>query len=202
MTFKLRTRSTHCSGTTLMWVVAMTWSFHQANGQTNISQLQSNICAITNCPFSPPALKSLDSASVVSPGGQVVLQGARFNSADGTPGQIVLKIGTKFPMQVIHLGSTQGGAYHQPYVERQLTNIKWADSHVFGQIPSDISGVMDGPATLEVWRSENAKPLLHPEDGHIVAIASDTALETRLPRFDLDDHDGITDFILRYNGFR
>src|SRR6266853_1331542 len=55
---------------------------------------------------------------------------------------------------------------------------------------------------LEVWRSENGKPLLHPEDGHIVAIASDTALETKLPRFDLNDHEGIGDFILGYNGFR
>ncbi len=55
---------------------------------------------------------------------------------------------------------------------------------------------------LEVWRSENGKPLLHPEDGHIVAVASDIALETKLPRFDLDDHEGIGDFILSYNGFR
>ena len=55
---------------------------------------------------------------------------------------------------------------------------------------------------LEVWRSENGKPLLHPEDGHIVAIASDIALETKLPRFDLDDYDDIGDFILSYNGFR
>jgi len=55
---------------------------------------------------------------------------------------------------------------------------------------------------LEVWRSENGKPLLHPQDGHIVAIASDIALETRLPRFDLDDYDDIGDFILSYNGFK
>ena len=55
---------------------------------------------------------------------------------------------------------------------------------------------------LEVWRRENGKPLLHPEDEHIVAIASDAALETRLPRFDLNDHDGIENFILSYNGFR
>jgi molybdopterin-guanine dinucleotide biosynthesis protein B len=54
---------------------------------------------------------------------------------------------------------------------------------------------------LEVWRRENAKPLLHLEDGHIVAIATDTALETKLRQFDLDDHDGIGDFILSYNGF-
>ena len=55
---------------------------------------------------------------------------------------------------------------------------------------------------LEVWRSENGKPLLYPEDGHIVAIASDIALETKLPRLDLDDYEGIGDFILSYNGFR
>ena len=55
---------------------------------------------------------------------------------------------------------------------------------------------------LEVWRSENGKPLLHREDGHIVAIASDIALETKLPRFDLDDYDDIGDFILSYNGFK
>lgn len=157
MTSKLQTKSARCTATTLMWIIAVSCSLHQANAQTSITLLQSNICAITNCPFAPPVLKSLDSASVVSPGGQVVLQGARFNSADGTAGQIVLKIGTKFPMQVIHLGGGQVISYHQPYIERQLTNLKWADSHVFGQIPSDISGVMDGPATLEVWRSDGSK---------------------------------------------
>jgi molybdopterin-guanine dinucleotide biosynthesis protein B len=55
---------------------------------------------------------------------------------------------------------------------------------------------------LEIWRKENGKPLLHPEDEHIVAISSDVPLQTRLPRFDLDDHEGIEDFILRYNGFK
>jgi molybdopterin-guanine dinucleotide biosynthesis protein B len=55
---------------------------------------------------------------------------------------------------------------------------------------------------LEIWRKENAKPLLHPADEHIVAIASDTALETKLPRFDLNDRDGIGNFILSYIGFR
>ncbi len=54
---------------------------------------------------------------------------------------------------------------------------------------------------LEVWRRENGKPLLHPEDEHIVAIASDIVLETKLPRFDLNDHDGIGNFILSYSGF-
>jgi molybdopterin-guanine dinucleotide biosynthesis adapter protein len=55
---------------------------------------------------------------------------------------------------------------------------------------------------LEIWRKENAKPLLYPEDKHVVAIAADAAVETRLPRFELNDYDAIGDFILSYNGFK
>jgi molybdopterin-guanine dinucleotide biosynthesis protein B len=55
---------------------------------------------------------------------------------------------------------------------------------------------------LEIWRKENAKPLLYPEDKHVIAVAADAALDTRLPRFDLNDYDGIGDFILSYNGFK
>jgi len=55
---------------------------------------------------------------------------------------------------------------------------------------------------LEVWRKDNGKSLLHPKDAHIVAIAADAPLETKLPRFDLNDYKGIEDFILNYNGFR
>lgn len=55
---------------------------------------------------------------------------------------------------------------------------------------------------LEIWRKENAKPWLHPQDEHIVAIAADAPVDTRLPRFDLNDRDRIGDFILSYNGFR
>ena len=53
---------------------------------------------------------------------------------------------------------------------------------------------------LEIWRRENGKPLLHPEDANIVAVAADLPLQTKLPRFDLDDHDGIAAFILKFNG--
>ncbi len=123
----------------------------------SISQLHSELCSIANCTFGPPTVQSLDSASVVSPGGKVVLQGANFNSGDGTPGQIVLKIGTKFPIPIVQLGVPTQPMYHQPYVERQLTVLGWADRHVFGQIPADITGVMDGSATLEVLRSDGSK---------------------------------------------
>lgn len=51
---------------------------------------------------------------------------------------------------------------------------------------------------LEVHRKEAGKPLLYPEDPHVVAIATDEALDTKLPQFDLDDYDGIAAFIMEY----
>lgn len=55
---------------------------------------------------------------------------------------------------------------------------------------------------LEIYRRENGKPFLHPEDPHIVAIASDVPVETKLPVFDLNDYDAIVDFIVAYNGLQ
>ena len=55
---------------------------------------------------------------------------------------------------------------------------------------------------LEIYRAANDQPLLHPEDPHIVAVATDVALETALPQLRLDDHDGIADFVLKANGFK
>lgn len=48
---------------------------------------------------------------------------------------------------------------------------------------------------LEVWRAATGEGLLHPNDPHIVAVASDASVETRLPRLDLNDVDGIAGFI-------
>ena len=53
-----------------------------------------------------------------------------------------------------------------------------------------------GCAKLEVWRAETGEGLLHPNDPHIVAVASDVKVETRLPLFGLDDPDGIAAFIV------
>lgn len=51
---------------------------------------------------------------------------------------------------------------------------------------------------LEIHRSEAGKPLLFPEDPHIVAIATDEKLDTRLPQFGLEEYEAIVGFILRY----
>jgi molybdopterin-guanine dinucleotide biosynthesis adapter protein len=51
---------------------------------------------------------------------------------------------------------------------------------------------------LEVYRSVVGKPLLHPDDPAIVAVAADVALpQARIPVLDLDDVEGIADVILR-----
>jgi molybdopterin-guanine dinucleotide biosynthesis adapter protein len=51
---------------------------------------------------------------------------------------------------------------------------------------------------LEVWRRETGEPLLHPNDPHIVAVASDTRVDSRLPVLDLNDDATIASFILAH----
>jgi molybdopterin-guanine dinucleotide biosynthesis adapter protein len=51
---------------------------------------------------------------------------------------------------------------------------------------------------LEIHRAANGKPLIHPEDPHIVAIASDIALpQAKVPVIDLNDIEAIADLLLR-----
>jgi molybdopterin-guanine dinucleotide biosynthesis protein B len=52
---------------------------------------------------------------------------------------------------------------------------------------------------LEIHRKANGKPLLQPDDPHVVAIASDTPLPAaRVPVVGLDDIDGIVDILLKH----
>ena len=51
---------------------------------------------------------------------------------------------------------------------------------------------------LEVWRAAPGEGLLHPNDPHIVAVASDEKLETRLPLLDLNDPERIAAFIVEH----
>jgi molybdopterin-guanine dinucleotide biosynthesis protein B len=55
---------------------------------------------------------------------------------------------------------------------------------------------------LEIYRAANGKPPLHPEDRHIVAVATDARLDTALPQLDLNDPDAVAAFVLDYNGLR
>jgi len=51
---------------------------------------------------------------------------------------------------------------------------------------------------IEVRRTANAKPWLHPEDPRIVAVASDTAPPGGLPWAELNDIERIADFALHH----
>jgi molybdopterin-guanine dinucleotide biosynthesis protein B len=54
---------------------------------------------------------------------------------------------------------------------------------------------------LEIYRQANGKPLLHPDDPHIVAVASDVPLPVSpLPVLSIDDIAAITEFILSHCG--
>jgi len=51
---------------------------------------------------------------------------------------------------------------------------------------------------LEIHRAANGKPLIHPDDPHIVAIASDIALpQAKIPVVDLNDIEAIADVLLK-----
>ena len=51
---------------------------------------------------------------------------------------------------------------------------------------------------LEVWRRATGEPMLHPNDPHIVAVASDSRIDTPLPLLDLNDDASIASFILAH----
>ena len=51
---------------------------------------------------------------------------------------------------------------------------------------------------LEVWRATTGEAMLHPNDPHIVAIASDEHVETPLPLLDLNDPVAVAEFMLSH----
>jgi molybdopterin-guanine dinucleotide biosynthesis protein B len=52
---------------------------------------------------------------------------------------------------------------------------------------------------LEIHRIANGKPLIHPQDPHIVAIASDSAVPAAIvPVIDLNDIEAVADLLLKH----
>ena len=49
---------------------------------------------------------------------------------------------------------------------------------------------------LEVFRAALGKPLLHPDDPHVVAVASDAPLTAKVPVVALDDTEAVIDVVL------
>ena len=51
---------------------------------------------------------------------------------------------------------------------------------------------------IEVYRAEVGEALLHPNDRNIVAVATDAALDTQLPRLNLNAPAEIAQFVLKH----
>ena len=81
---------------------------------------------------------------------------------------------------------------HEPSFEDQVRHLAPCDLLI-------VEGFKHAPIPkLEVWRAVTGEALLHPNDPHIVAVASDAKVETRLPLLDLNDAPAIAGFILRH----
>ena len=81
---------------------------------------------------------------------------------------------------------------HEPSFDEQVKHIAPCDlllveGFKFAPIPK-----------LEVWRKETGEALLHPNDPHIVAVATDAKIESKLPVLPLNDDAAVADFILRF----
>jgi molybdopterin-guanine dinucleotide biosynthesis protein B len=81
---------------------------------------------------------------------------------------------------------------HEPSFEEQIARLSPCDLVL-------VEGFKHAPIPkLEVWRAEPGEALLHPNDPHIVAVASDARVETRLPLLDLNDDAAVARFVLAY----
>ena len=79
----------------------------------------------------------------------------------------------------------------EPSFEEQVKRVSPCDLLI-------VEGFKHAPIPkLEVWRKETGEGLLHPNDPHIVAVASDAKVDTKLPLLDLNDVDAIAAFIVK-----
>ena len=77
----------------------------------------------------------------------------------------------------------------EPAFEEQLKHLAPCDLVI-------VEGFKYAPIPkIEVWRAQTGEPLLYPNDPHIVAIATDARIESRIPVLDLNDADAVTAFV-------
>ena len=80
----------------------------------------------------------------------------------------------------------------EPSFEEQVKHLSPCDLLI-------VEGFKHAPIPkLEVWRAVTGETLLHPNDPHIVAVASDAKVETKLPLLDLNDAGAIAEFIVKH----
>lgn len=78
---------------------------------------------------------------------------------------------------------------HEPAFEEQVKHLAPCDLLI-------VEGFKYAPIPkIEVWRAQTGEPLLHPNDPHIVAIATDAKIETGIAVLDLNDADAVAAFV-------
>ena len=81
---------------------------------------------------------------------------------------------------------------HEPPFEEQVKRLSPCDLLL-------VEGFKHAPIPkLEVWRAEPGEAMLHPNDPHIVAVATDAEVDARLPVLNLNDDAAIARFVLDY----
>jgi molybdopterin-guanine dinucleotide biosynthesis protein B len=82
----------------------------------------------------------------------------------------------------------------EPSLQEQLKHLSACDLVI-------VEGYKSEPIPkIEVHRREGHTPLIHPDDAHVVAVATDEPLDTPLPQLDVDDAEGVARFILQHLG--
>jgi molybdopterin-guanine dinucleotide biosynthesis protein B len=82
----------------------------------------------------------------------------------------------------------------EPSLQEQLKHLSPCDLVI-------VEGYKNEPIPkVEVHRRAGHTPLLHPDDAHVVAVATDEPLETSLPQIDVDDAEAMARFIVQYLG--
>jgi molybdopterin-guanine dinucleotide biosynthesis protein B len=78
----------------------------------------------------------------------------------------------------------------EPTFEEQIAHLSPCDLLI-------VEGFKYAPIPkLEVWRAVTGEPMLHPNDPHVVAVASDAKVATTVPLLDLNAHERIAAFVL------
>lgn len=92
------------------------------------------------------------------------------------------------------LSHTPSGAHNEPSLAELLPSI---DTSLADLIL--VEGFKhEAIPKIEIYRPALGKPLLAMHDSHIIAVASDGAVSTKLPVLDLNDPIAIADFILEW----
>jgi molybdopterin-guanine dinucleotide biosynthesis protein B len=103
-------------------------------------------------------------------------------------------------VEVMVVSSTRWAVMHElrgapePTLQEQLKRLSPCDVVL-------VEGYKSEPIPkVEVHRRASAGPLLFPDDAHVVAVATDEPLDTRLPQLDVDDPEAVARFATQYLG--